>query len=41
MHLNDVLNEATVLPWVPNSDLLLVWGCNKWRNTTSNGTYLF
>lgn len=26
MHLNDVLNEATIVPWVPNSYLLLVLG---------------
>lgn len=26
MHLNDVLNDATILPWVPNSYFLLVLG---------------
>lgn len=26
MHLNDVLNDATILPWVPNFYFLLVLG---------------
>lgn len=42
MHLNDVLNKATILPWAPNSYLFLVLGWHEWRNTIQslvNETY--